>query len=218
MSLKLYGYWRSSATYRVRIALNLKQLPFEYIPVHLVKDGGEQYKEEYERLNPAHLVPTLVDDDDDIILNQSLAIIEFLDEKYDSGASLLPEHKLQRARVRMVSQDIACDVQPVANLRVLNRLTEQFDADVDNRNSWSRHWIENAFSALEQRLKNTAGDYCFGFDVTLADVVLVPQIYNAVRFGVDLNDFPLIKGIYERCNQLQAFIDAAPENQPDAVA
>lgn len=217
MSLKLYGYWRSSATYRVRIALNLKELEYEYIPVHLAKDGGEQFSTEYLGLNPAQLVPTYVDDDEDIILNQSMAIIEYIDERYDSGYRLLPSHKLERARVRMVSHDIACDVQPLANLRVLNRLTSQCKVEPEERNIWSKHWIETGFAALEKRLQNTAGDYCFGFDLSLADTVLVPQVYNAIRFGVDMSQYPLINRIYDNCNALPAFIDAMPENQIDAV-
>ena len=217
MSLKLYGYWRSSATYRVRIALNLKQLDYEYIPVHLVKDGGQQNSDEYSGLNPAKLVPTFIDDDEDIILNQSMAIIEYIDEKYEQGESLIPPHKLARARVRAISQDIGCDIQPIANLRILGHLESQFESNQDGKAQWCRHWIETGFEALEKRLQTTAGDYCFGFDVTMADVTLVPQVYNALRFNVDMESYPLINRIYENCNKLQAFIDAAPENQPDAV-
>lgn len=217
MSLKLYGYWRSSATYRARIALNLKNLEYEYIPVHLVKDGGEQNSDNYVGMNPSKLVPTFVDDDEDIILNQSLAIIEYLDEKYDEGVDLIPPHKLARARVRAVSQDIACDIQPIANLRILGHLGSNFEADGEAKAQWCKHWIEVGFEGLEKRLQNTAGDYCFGFDVTMADVVLVPQVYNALRFNVDMDAYPLIQRIYENCNKLEAFIDAAPENQVDAV-
>lgn len=217
MSLKLYGYWRSSASYRVRIALNLKELDYEYVPVHLVRDGGEQNSDEYTGLNPAHLVPTFVDDDEDIILNQSMAIIEYIDEKYEQGYKLIPQHKVQRARVRTIAQDIGCDMQPVCNLRVLNHLTSEFDAETEQRNAWCKHWIEKGFSALEKRLQTTAGKFCFGFDLTMADVVLVPQVYNALRFNVDMEQYPLVNKIYHNCNQLKAFIDAAPENQIDAV-
>lgn len=217
MSLHLHGYWRSSATYRVRIAMNLKQLKYQYHPVHLVQDGGQQYSQDYTTLNPSQLVPTFVDDDEDIFLNQSLAIIEYLDERYPDPVRLLPSHKLDRARVRALTLDVACDIQPLANLRVLNQLTSSFESDVDGRNSWSRHWIEKGFAAIEKRLNNTAADYCFGFDVSMADVFLVPQVYNAIRFGVDMDKFPVIKRVNENCNELQAFIDALPENQPDAV-
>lgn len=217
MSLKLYGYWRSSASYRVRIALNLKQLEYEYVPVHLVKDGGQQNSESYIGMNPSKLVPTFVDDDEDIILNQSMAIIEYVDEKYDEGFDLIPPHKLARARVRALSQDIGCDIQPIANLRILNHLENHFEGGADEKANWCRHWIESGFEAVEKRLQTTAGDYCFGFDVTMADIVLVPQVYNALRFNVDMDKYPLINRIYENCNKLQAFIDAAPENQVDAV-
>ncbi|GAB3022393.1 maleylacetoacetate isomerase [Bowmanella dokdonensis] len=216
MSIRLYGYWRSSASYRVRIALHLKDIPFEHQSVHLVRDGGEQHLRSYQGLNPSALVPTLVDEDEDIILNQSLAIIEYLDEKYDTGPALLPEHKLQRARVRALAYDVAADIQPLANLRVLQYLEREFDADAEGKAVWARYWIEKGFTGIEKRLQTTAGKYCFGFDLTLVDVCLVPQVYNALRFGVDMADYPLIQRIAENCNKLEAFSRAAPENQPDA--
>lgn len=217
MSLKLYGYWRSSASYRVRIAMHLKQLAFEYIPVNLALDGGQQFQSEYKGLNPANLVPTYIDEDEDIILNQSMAIIEYIDEKYETGHQLIPNHKLDRARVRMVSQDLACDVQPIANLRVLKALASQFDASEEARSAWCRDWITKGFSALEKRLQTTAGEYCFGFDLSMADVCLVPQVYNAKRFGVDMDGFPIIQRINDNCNKLSEFVEAMPENQIDAV-
>lgn len=217
MSLHLHGYWRSSASYRVRIAMYIKQLDFDYVPIHLAKDGGQQFNEAYSSLNPSQLVPLFIDDDEDVFLNQSLAIIEYLDEKYPQPIKLLPAHTLDRARVRALSQDIACDIQPVANLRVLNHLTTTFDATTESRNQWCKHWIEKGFDAIEKRLTNTAADYCFGFDVTMADVVLVPQVYNALRFEVDLQCYPNIKRVAQNCNELDAFIKALPENQPDAV-
>ncbi|MBF7072430.1 maleylacetoacetate isomerase [Glaciecola sp. MH2013] len=216
MSIQLHGYWRSSASYRVRIALHLKQLDFEYIPVHLVKDGGEQKSEFYQKLNPSMLVPTFVDDDEDIVLNQSLAILEYLDEKYPQTSRLLPQHTLDRARVRALAQDIACDVQPIANLRVLAKLKEEFEATDEQTKQWSRDWIMKGFDALEKRLKTRAGKYCYGYEITLADVCLVPQVYNALRFGLDLNSFPIIKKVWENCNELDAFKRAAPEMQVDA--
>lgn len=218
MNMKLYSYWRSSASYRVRIALNLKDIDYEYVPVHLVNNGGEQHSDDYQSLNPIQLVPTFVDEDEDIILNQSLAIIEFLDEKYPEPVKLLPEHKLQRARVRTVSYDIASDIQPIANLRVLNHLTENLGHSDDVKKQWAVHWISLGFDAVEKRLKNTAGDFCFGFDLTMADVCLVPQTYNAQRFGIDLADYPLIQKVVNNCNELPAFINALPENQPDAIS
>ncbi|GMM68467.1 MAG: maleylacetoacetate isomerase [Pseudomonadota bacterium] len=216
MSLKLYGYWRSTASYRVRIALNLKGVQYEYVPVHLVKEGGEQHAEPYSRLNPAHLVPTLVDEDEDIILNQSLSIIEYIDERFDSAPRLVPEHKTERARVRALAQDIACDIQPLGNLRVLNALKGSFDAQQEDVQRWAAHWISLGFDGIEQRLQTQAGKYCFDFDVTLADVCLIPQVYNAKRFNLDMNKYPLISKIADNCNALEAFEKAKPENQIDA--
>jgi len=216
VNLKLHGYWRSSATYRVRIALHLKQLAFDYIPVHLVLDGGQQKAVEYTRLNPSQLVPTLIDEDEDIILNQSLAIIEYLDEKYDSGASLIPQHTLDRARVRAVSYDLACEVQPVTNLRIINALKSDFNASADDIIAWQQKWMKKGFAALEKRLETRAGKYCFGYDISMADICLVPQVYNAKRFEVDMQAFPLISKIWHNCNELDAFQKALPENQIDA--
>ena len=217
MSLKLYGYWRSSASYRVRIALNLKQLDYEYIPVHLVQEGGQQKTQEYKRLNPAMLVPTLVDEDADITLNQSLAIIEYLDDKYPLGAQLLPVHATDKARIRMICQDIACDIQPVANLRVLNKLKNEYGASQDGANKWAKDIIEQGLAALEKRLFNRAGKYAYGFSLTIADLCLVPQVYNALRFGVDMTKYPVVLKVYNNCMEIDAFVDASPEQQIDAV-
>ena len=217
MSMKLYGYWRSSASYRVRIALNLKQVEYEYIPVHLVNDGGEQHHADYQRLNPSELVPTLVDEDRDIILNQSLAIIEYLDESYAGPEQLIPEHRQLRARVRTIAMDIACDIQPLGNLRVMQYLNNDMNCSGEQQDKWSKHWIEIGLASVEKRLANTAGDYCFGFDLTLADVCLIPQVYNALRFKVDMDKYPLAKKIAHNCNKFDAFIQAKPENQVDAL-
>mgnify|MGYP001156783802 FL=1 len=216
MSIKLYGYWRSTASYRVRIALNLKGVEYDYVPVHLVNNGGEQHSSEYSQLNPAHLVPTLVDDDEDIILNQSLAIIEYLDERYDSEYRLIPEHRTERARVRALAQDIACDIQPIGNLRVLNALKGNFEASQDDVAKWAAHWITLGFDGIEKRLQTQAGKFCFDFDVTLADICLVPQVYNAQRFNVDMSRYPLISKIAKNCNEIDAFKNAMPESQVDA--
>lgn len=217
MALKLYGYWRSSASYRVRIALNLKQLEYDYIPVHLVKEGGEQHQPPYQQLNPSELVPTLVDDEADVILNQSLSIIEYLDEQHPQPCPLIPAHALERARVRALAYDMACDMQPLGNLRVLQQLEARFGADAKVKADWVAYWSQQGFKAIEQRLQTQAGKYCFDYDISLADVCLVPQVYSAMRFGVDMQAYPLIKKIYDNCNQLDAFEAARPENQIDAM-
>lgn len=211
--MKLYGYWRSTAAYRVRIALYLKGIEFENISVHLVKDGGEQFKSEYVDLNPAKLVPTLVDGD--LSLNQSLAIIEYLDDKEDANV-LLPKDPALKAKVRAVAQDIACDIHPLNNLRILKYLKGNLGVSDEAKDAWYAHWILTGFAALEARLKATAGKFCFGDEVTLADVCLIPQLYNARRFNVPLDDFPLICQIEANCLALDAFDKAVPENQPDA--
>lgn len=214
MSLVLYGYWRSSASYRVRIALNLKQLDYAYHPVHLVNDGGQQHSEAYSKLNPSHLVPTLIDEERDLALSQSLAIIEYLDEAYSSGCDLMPKDAADKATVRSIAQDLACDIQPLANLRVLQYLSSQSESF--EQKQWCQHWISKGFQALEQKLKHRAGKYCYGYQLSLADICLVPQVYNALRFELDMTAFPTINRIYQACNSLEAFIQAKPENQPDA--
>ncbi|EJI85978.1 MULTISPECIES: maleylacetoacetate isomerase [Alishewanella] len=211
--MKLYSYWRSSAAYRVRIALNLKQLSFETIPVHLLKDGGQQHSSAYQALNPAELVPTLVDEQGS--LSQSLAIIEYLDETYPEPR-LLPQEPFARAKVRALALDIACDLHPLNNLRVLQYLTGELALDEAQKLRWIQHWLTLGFNALEQKLQQTAGQYCYGDDVSLADLCLVPQVYNALRFNLDLSRYPLISRIYQHCLQLAAFALAAPEQQPDA--
>ena len=216
MSIKLYGYWRSSATYRLRIVLNLKDIEYEYIPVHLVKNGGEQHQQNYQSLNPTELVPTLIDDDYDLVLNQSMAIIEYLDERYPAINRLLPVDSADKVRVRALSQDIACDVQPITNLRIVQYLKNELSLLDVEQQRWLVHWIEKGLRSVEKRLRYTAGQYCFANDITMADVCLIPQVYNALRYSIDLNTFPLIKQIYHNCNKLSAFDAAKPENQIDA--
>ncbi|RUO25784.1 maleylacetoacetate isomerase [Aliidiomarina minuta] len=211
--MQLYGYWRSSASYRVRIALHLKALDFEYKAVHLIKDGGEQKSADYGQLNPAQLVPTLVDGD--LQLNQSLAIIEYLDSL--SGPRLLPEDAKQAAIVRMLAYDMACDLQPIVNLRILQYVSGTLEAGDEGRSAWIKHWVDKAFTAFESRLQTYAGTYCVGDQVTLADLCLVPQVYNAQRFGVDLTPYPTLMAVHDRLQQLPAFAKARPEAQPDAV-
>ena len=211
--LTLYTYWRSSAAYRVRIALALKGLDATQIPVHLLKDGGQQRAEPYKALNPAQLVPTL--QHDALTLNQSLAIIEYLDAVYPQQP-LLPEDPATAAVVRAMALDIACDIHPLNNLRVLQYLTTTLGVSEQQKTDWIQHWLRQGFAALEQRLALTAGQYCVGDQVTLADLCLVPQVYNALRFAVDLTPYPQIQKVYQQCLLLPAFVSASPEQQPDA--
>ncbi len=215
-SIKLYSYWRSSAAYRVRIALNLKQLDHEIIPVNLVNDGGEQHREEYRALNPQASIPTLVDGAR--VYRQSMAIIEYLDEAYPAKVALLPSTARERARVRALAQVVACDIHPLNNLRVMQFLERDFSSPQVERQRWTQHWIVEGFRALELMLNDSAstGLYCDGDTPTLADLCLVPQVYNARRFDVDMNAFPVIARIEQQCLTLPAFDAARPENQPDA--
>lgn len=213
--MKLYTYWRSSAAYRVRIALNLKGIEAELIPVHLVKDGGQQHAPDYTALNPQHLVPTFTDGD--TVLTQSLAIVEYLDERQPEPA-LLPESAADRAWVRSLAQVIACDIHPIDNLRVLQYLAQELQVGDDAKKAWYRHWVIKGFDALEAMLANDerTGTFCYGARPGLADLCLVPQVYNARRFDIDLTPYPTIARIDAACQKLAAFKIAAPENQPDA--
>ncbi len=216
--LKLYTYFRSSAAYRVRIALNLKNLPYEAIPVHLVKDGGEHLKEDYRRVNPVGAVPALADRE--LSLSQSLAIIEYLDEAYPYPP-LLPGDPVARARVRAIALDIACEIHPINNLRVLKYLTGQLGLSEEQKNAWYRHWVEVGLASVEARLTTgpqavLTGKFCHGEHPTLADCCLVPQVFNARRFGCRLDHVPTVVRIDAECRTLPAFVAAAPENQPDA--
>lgn len=213
MSVVLYSYFRSSSAYRVRIALNLKNIDYDIHPVHLVKNGGEQYLDKFLAINPQGRVPALVIDD--MVLTQSTAIIEYLDEVYPSPP-LLPEAPHVRAFVRSLAQLIACDVHPLNNIRVLNYL-EKYCA-IDTRGKWYQHWVHEGFAAVETLLKqhNQFGRFCSGDQLSLADIYLVPQVFNALRFDCQMSQFPRIQSIYENALTEQAVIDAAPGNQPDA--
>lgn len=212
----LYTYWRSSAAYRVRIALNLKGIAYADRPVSLIADGGQQHHQDYQVINPQELVPTWVDDQ--LTLTQSLAILEYLDETY-SAPALLPSHPQDRAWVRSLAQVVACDIHPLNNLRVLKYLGEEMGQDKASRDQWYLHWVREGFVALEALLQssNHTGTFCFGDTPTLADIALVPQIYNARRFKLDLTSFPTLVSIDAACQQLEAFRQAAPEQQADAV-
>ena len=214
-SLQLYSYWRSSAAYRVRIGLNLKGLPYDIVPVHLVHDGGQQHSDAYRTLNPQELVPTL--GHGQRRLTQSLAILEYLDEVWPTPP-LLPATARERQRVRALALLVACDVHPLNNLRVLQYFEHEWNVPQPERDQWVKHWIEDGFRAGEALLAEhpSTGDFCEGEMPTLADCCLVPQVYNARRFGVDLTPYPTIRRIEAACLALPAFDAARPENQPDA--
>lgn len=208
--MKLYDYYRSTASYRVRIALNLKKISYETCPVHLVNHGGEHHQASYLALNPEGLVPTL--DENGHVLSQSLAIIEYLDEISPTPA-LFPITPLGRAQVRSLAMIIACDMHPLNNLRVLNQLKKQFKATDTDITTWYHHWLKQGFDAIEERLKHLPRkqQICYGNEVGVADVCLVPQVYNATRFHFPLDNYPLIQEINAHCLTLDAFLDAAPE-------
>jgi maleylpyruvate isomerase len=212
--LKLYSYFRSSAAYRVRIALNLKGLAHDTDFVHLIKDGGQHTKPVYRALNPQALLPTL--DHDGRIITQSLAIIEYLDEIHPNPP-LLPGDAEQRAKIRAFALAIACDIHPIDNLRVLNYLKSPLGHDQATVDSWYRHWVETGLAACEVLLPATPSKFCFGDQPTLADACLIPQMYNARRFKADLSAMPRLVAIDTACNELPAFAQATPEAQPDAA-
>jgi maleylacetoacetate isomerase len=212
VSLKLYSYWRSSAAYRVRIALELKSIDYEIVPVSLLPGVAEHRQDEYRERNPQMLVPFL--EDGNVGIAQSQAILEYLEEKY-SECPLLPELPAERAAVRSVCNSICCDVHPLNNLRVLRYLKEELGTSPEQQDAWYAHWIHEGFRAAELTAAEHGGPFVFGGSVTLADVCLVPQIYNAQRFEVALDDFPNLVAVDAHCNSLPAFTAALPENQPD---
>lgn len=214
MALTLYTYWRSSAAYRVRIALNLKGLAYEARPVHLVNDGGEHLKADYRDISPQAQLPTLVDGDR--VVRQSMAILEYLDEIHPDPA-LMPADALGRAKVRELMQAVGTDIHPLGNLRVLKAIEAEFGADQAAKEAWSRRWIKHGFDGLEALLaEGAAGVFSYGDTPTLADCCLVPQYYNALRWGVDVSAYPTIRRVVQACQALDAFKEAAPEAQPDA--
>jgi len=213
--LVLHNYFRSSAAYRVRIAMNLKGLDYEYLSVHLTREGGMQFTDSYTALNPQQLVPLL--DDDGFQLSQSLAIIEYLDEKYPA-IRLLPDSLQGRARVRQLTLAIACDIHPLQNLRVLKYLTGKLALTEENKAEWIKNWLELGLTALEADLARapTRGKFCFGDTPTMADCALVPQLFSAARFNVDMQPYPTLRSIYEACEALPAIAAAHPARQPDS--
>lgn len=211
--MKLYSYFRSSAAYRVRIGLNLKGLPYDYSPINLL--DGEHKSESYLGMNPQGLVPAMELQEGEV-LGQSVALLEWLDETCPEPP-LLPAEPLQRARIRSVVNSIACDIHPICNMSVTTYLKTNLDASQDDVTDWFTTWMHRGFSAIERVLAVNNSRFSFGDEPCLADVVLVPQIYNARRFNVDLDPFPNITRVVETCNALPAFSDAAPEAQPDST-
>lgn len=213
--LKLSTYFRSTAAYRVRIALQLKDLPHDLLAVSLIKDGGQHRLPEFLEKNPNGLVPVL--ETDEGIITQSIAILEYLEESYPDP-SLLPVKAIDRAYVRAISQTIACDIHPLNNLRVLQYLKGPLAIDDGAKDAWYRNWIAKGFSAIEKTLtsSNSTGNCCFGDEPTIADCCLIPQIYNANRFNCPMEDYPTILKINEHCLKMPAFVRAHPDNQADA--
>ena len=212
--MKLYTYYRSSAAYRVRIALNLKGLTVDQIPVHLSRNGGEQRTDAYREINPNALVPSL--EDNGAVINQSLAIIEYLDEAYPQ-VPLLPGSAADRAHLRAIALTIACDIHPLQNLRVLTYLARELHADEEARNTWFRHWVKNGLEAVERMVvRGKPGKFTVADTPTLADIFIVPQLANARRVNADLSGMPTLLRIEANCQALPAFQRAAPSAQPDA--
>lgn len=209
--MELFNYFRSSASYRVRIALALKGLDYDYRSVHLAKN--EQFNASYAEASISKLVPLLRDGD--ALVSQSMAIIEYLDETHPTPP-LLPADALGRAQVRAMAQDIACEIHPLNNLRVLRYLSKELGVDEDNKNRWYRHWVEQGLAVVEQRLSQSAGQFCFGDTPGLADCVLVPQIFNAKRFDCRLDHVPGVMRVFANCMALDAFAKTQPSACPDA--
>jgi len=215
MNTQLYSFWRSSAAFRVRIALNLKGLEYEVIPVHLVRQGGEQTSAEYASKNPNRLVPLYTDGTHTI--HQSLAIIEYLDETQISPP-LLPQAAIDRAWVRAVAMDIAVDIHPLSNLRVLRYLMKTLGISTEAKDLWYQHWISVGLKSLETQLSNDSrvGRFAFRDQPGLIDICLVPQIFNALSSKMDMRAYPTLMRIYRECMELPAFINASWERQIDA--
>jgi len=207
--MKLFNYYRSSASYRVRIALNYKNIEHDVHEVRLIDSEGkkaEQYSENYKKINPQQLVPSLLLDNNEKNLSQSVAILEYLEEQYPDP-SILPDNKLDRAYVRQLVNIISCDIHPLNNLRVLQYLKNNFNISEEQKLSWYHHWLNLGFEAFEELLRrnNSNGHFCFGNKITMADICLIPQVYNAIRFEFDMNQFELINSINSNCLKIKCF-------------
>lgn len=212
---KLYSFWRSSAAFRVRIALNLKGVPYEIIPIHLTKNGGAQFNPDYSEKNPTHLVPLF--EDNEISIHQSLAIIEYLEETHPTPP-LLPASPQDRAWVRSLAMDIACDIHPINNVRVLKYLLKDLGCDKETKEIWYQHWIRLGLESLEKQLRSDPrlGRFAYGDQPGLVEVCLVPQLFNALSSEMDLSPYPTLLKILHECLMLPAFIEASWEKQIDA--
>jgi maleylacetoacetate isomerase len=212
--MQLYSYFRSSAAYRVRIVLNLKGLSFDTVPVHMLRGGGEQHHAEYSDIHPLRLVPVL--EVEGSLMSQSIAICEYLEERWPTP-SLLPKSLEERARVRSIAAAIACDIHPLNNLRALHYLVKELGLDEDQKLAWYRHWISLGMEGVERMLSASSrtGAYCHRDTPTLADVFLVPQVSNALRYQCRMDGYPNVMRIYATCSTHPAFIAAAPDQQPD---
>lgn len=209
----LYNYFRSSTSYRVRAALHLKGIDFSYRAVHLLQNGGEQHAAAFRELNPSEGVPVLVHDE--VVVAQSMAILEYLEDAFPQQPRLLPNDAVQRALVRQLCQIIACDIHPLANLRVTQHLMDQYKIDEPAKNAWIRHWVTRGLAATESLLSKTSGTYCVGNELTMADLFLVSQYFSAQRFQVSFTETPLVAEISQRLEALPAVAKAHPYRQPD---
>lgn len=210
--LKLYSYFRSSSAYRVRIALNIKSLPYDTIPVHLLKSGGEQNAAEYVKINPSKQVPCLIDGS--LTLGQSMAILEYIEEEFPHPA-LMPRVRSERALIRQICEVINSGIQPFQNLSTTNYLSQTMKISDEQKMDWIKHWLTRGFESLETLMQKHSGSYTFGNSITLADCLLIPQVFSAQRFKIDLSPFVKVMEVNNRCLQLTDFIKAGPEKQPD---
>ncbi len=208
----LYSYFRSSTAYRARIALNIKEVSYQQIPIHLLEDGGQQHKQEYLKLNPAAEVPTLVHNEK--VISQSFAIIEYLDEII-ADHPLFPKDAFGRAKVRQICENINCGIHPLTNLKVMQYLTNDMNSTDELNSKWQQHWIKKGLVALEKILETTSGTFAYGDRVSCADIFIIPQIFSANRFGICIEDCPHLKKINQNCLVLEAFKNAHPFCQPD---